>query len=119
MDYQYAFLLLMALFYLLAGTSHFIFPKVYYKATPPFAKKQVKTINIIVGISEILAAIGLLIPATRSLAAIGVIVLLITVFPVHLYMVRDPKASFNLPLWLLWLRIPLQLVLIAWAAAYV
>lgn len=113
-------LIIMAIFYLVAGITHFIVPKFYYKAMPPFiAREQRKPINIFVGIVEILAGIGLLIPMTRSWAAIGVIVLLLGVLPVHTHMVRDPKPAFKVPLWLLWARIPIQFLLIAWAAWYI
>ena len=86
---------------------------------PPFAKSRAKELNTFVGIAEILAAIGLLLPATRMWAAIGVIILLIGVLPVHTHMVRDPNPAFKVPRWLLWARIPIQFVLLAWAAWYI
>ena len=119
MDIKFILLILLAGFYLVAGISHFVFPKFYYKAMPPFAKSRAKELNTFVGIAEILAAIGLLLPATRMWAAIGVIILLIGVLPVHTHMVRDPNPAFKVPRWLLWARIPIQFVLLAWAAWYI
>lgn len=110
----------MALFYLSAGITHFLVPRFYYKAMPPFiARKYRKPVNIFVGIAEILGGIGLLIPLTRPWAAIGIILLLLGVLPVHTYMVRDPKPAFKVPKWVLWARIPIQFLLIGWAGWYV
>jgi uncharacterized membrane protein len=72
-----------------------------------------------VGIAEIAGGIGLLIPQTRSAAAIGIILLLIAVFPANIYMLTSKGAGMKIKNWFLWLRLPLQLVLLAWAFWYV
>lgn len=108
----------MAAFYAYAGISHFRNPKFFYRLTPPFLKQWERSINVIVGVAEILGAIGLLIPSTQSAAAWGIIALLIAVFPANLYHYTSKGAGMKIPLWLLALRLPLQLVLIAWAYAY-
>ena len=77
--------------------------------------------NLLVHISgacEILGGLGLLLPATRTLAASGLIALLIAVLPANLYMALDHAHWLNIPQWLLWTRLPLQLPLIAWAWLY-
>lgn len=112
-------LLLMAIFYLAAGYMHFKKPWFYYKITPKALKKWQKPINIIVGVAEILGGIGLLIPATQSAAAWGIILLLIAVFPANIYMAMDEKASLGIDKWKLLVRLPLQFLLIAWAYWYV
>lgn len=71
------------------------------------------------GIAEIAGGIGLLIPQTRSAAAIGIILLLIAVFPANIYMLTSKGAGMKIKNWFLWLRLPLQLVLLAWAFWYV
>jgi uncharacterized membrane protein len=48
----------------------------------------------------------------RSAAGWGLIALLIAVMPVHIQMVMHGFRSA--PTWILWLRLPFQLVLIAW-----
>ena len=108
----------MAAFYIYAGYSHFKNPKFFYKITPPAIKKWQSPINIIVGIAEILGGIGLLIPATQSIAAWGIIALLVAVFPANIYHLTSKGAGTKVPMWGLWLRLPLQFVLIAWAWAY-
>ncbi|MEO1257415.1 MAG: DoxX family protein [Bacteroidota bacterium] len=74
----------LAALFLLAGISHFRNPKFFLKITPPWVPAPA-TVNIIVGIVEIILAIGILIPTTRIMAAWGMIVLLVLVFPANVY----------------------------------
>jgi len=68
------------------------------------------------GAFEILGGLGLLIPALRRAAAWGLVALLIAVFPANIYMVTDPVAvgAASISPLVLWGRLPLQLVFIAW-----
>ncbi|CAN5385099.1 hypothetical protein BH23GEM4_BH23GEM4_09840 [soil metagenome] len=67
------------------------------------------------GAAEIAGGIGVLVPALRCAAGVGLIALLVAVFPANVYMVLRPaEAGGGIPLWLLWLRLPLQAALIAW-----
>ena len=109
----------MALFYIYAGYLHFKRAWFFYKITPPLLKPWKKPINTIVGIAEIAGGIGLLIPATQSYAAIGIVLLLIAVFPANVYMLTSKGAGMKFKLWLLWLRLPIQFFLIAWAYWYI
>lgn len=111
-------LYLMASFYLLAGLNHFRNPKMYIKIIPDFFPNP-KLLNKISGASEVIFAVGLCIPMLTSYAAIGIILLLIAVFPANIFMLLNKKASFGLPKWILMLRIPLQFVLIYWAYYYI
>ena len=109
----------MAFFYIYAGYSHFKKAWFFHKITPPLLQPWKKQINTIVGIAEIAGGIGLLIPPTRSAAAIGIILLLIAVFPANIYMLTSKGAGMKIKTWFLWLRLPLQLVLLAWAYWYI
>ena len=73
-----------------------------------------------IGVCEILGGLGLILPATRRLAAWGLIALLIAVFPANLNMALNhlPLGDRAVPAWALWVRLPIQLVLIAWAAMF-
>ena len=108
----------MAAFYVFAGVNHFRHPRFYYKITPPALKRWESPINTIVGIAEILGGIGLLIPATQSSAAWGIILLLVAVFPANIYHLIAKGAGMKIPMWGLWLRLPIQGLLIWWAYAY-
>jgi uncharacterized membrane protein len=72
------------------------------------------------GIAEILGGLGLVLPATRRLAAWGLIALFIAVFPANLNMALHhlPLGTREVPSWALWARLPLQGVLIWWAASF-
>lgn len=110
-------LYLMAAMYFLAGLNHFRNPKMYIKIIPKFFSNP-SILNKISGASEIILAIGLCIPMLTHYAAIGIILLLIAIFPANFYMLLNKKASFGLPKWLLMLRIPFQFILILWAYYY-
>ncbi len=107
-------LILQAALYLFAGINHFRQPRFYLRIIPPWVPKPV-LMNQISGIAEIALAILLLIPATRSMAAWGIIALLIAVFPANVYHLQKGGAGMKIPIWLLWLRLPLQGLLIWWA----
>ena len=110
-------LVTMALFYLFAGLSHFKNPIFFLKITPKWVYKP-KIVNIMIGIIEIILASGLAFNLTRSFAATGLIVLLIVVFPANVYhfqvSIKNKKNIF-----LTFLRLPLQLLLIYWAYTFI
>lgn len=100
-----------------AGANHFINPAPYLGMMPaeiPVAWHS--TLNVISGAAEILGGLGLILPATRRLAAWGLIALLIAVFPANVNMaVNDlPLGTDRVPSWMLWARLPLQAVMVAW-----
>jgi len=74
-----------------------------------------KQLVIISGIAEITLAILLLFKRTQQLAALGIIMLLIAVFPANIQMMLNYYKEQNPMLWLAVLRLPLQLLLIWWA----
>jgi uncharacterized membrane protein len=108
---------LMGLLYLAAGINHFVHPEFYVKIMPPYLPWHLELVYLS-GVAEILLGGLVLIPRTRSLAAWGVIALLIAVFPANLHMVFHSEDFASIPPALLWLRLPLQGVLIAWAYWY-
>lgn len=70
------------------------------------------------GALEVILGILLCIPAISPYAAVGIIALLIAVFPANLFMYTNNNAGFGLPKWSLFLRLPLQILLILWAYQY-
>ncbi len=109
-------LYIMAGFFVFAGISHFTKKNFFMKAMPPYIPNHEEMV-IISGIAEIILGIGLLFRQTQALAAWGIILLLIAVFPANIYMATSGKFK-KIPQWLLWFRLPLQLVLIAWAYVF-
>jgi len=108
---------LMAGLYVAAGVGHFIVTRVYVQIVPDYLPAH-HEIVLLSGAAEIAGGIGVLYPPTRRAAAWGIILLLIAVFPANLWMAQHPERFPNLPLWILWLRLPLQLPLIWWAWQY-
>ena len=106
----------MASLYIFAGIMHFRTPKMFLKITPkwvPYPKK----VNILVGIIEILLGVGLFFESTRSLAAMGIIALLIAVFPANIYHFQQARKKGKLIIPTL-IRLPIQLILIFWAYSF-
>ncbi len=99
-----------------AGANHFINPAPYLGMMPD-ALPAHEALVYISGIFEMLGGLGLILPATRKLAAWGLVALLIAVFPANINMAVNhlPLGTDTIPTWALWARLPLQLVLIAWA----
>jgi len=108
-------LLLASAFYITAGILHFTKTAFYLKIMPPYIPWHLAMVQIS-GVCEILGGLGLLIPLTRRAAAWGLVAMLIAVFPANVYMVTDPVAAgaASLSPVVLWGRLPLQLVFIAW-----
>ena len=107
----------MAVVYIAAGANHFRNPTMYERIIPPYIPYP-KMANYISGFAEILLGFLLCFSFSSVYAAWGIIGLLIAFVPTHIYMLTDKKASFGLPIWLLLLRLPLQLGLIVWAYQY-
>jgi len=108
---------LMAALYVAAGAGHFIVTRAYMRIMPDYLPAH-REIVLLSGAAEIAGGLGLLIPPTRRTAAWGIILLLIAVLPANVWMVQHPERYPNIPLWASWIRLPLQLALIAWAWQY-
>ena len=110
-------LIIMVLFYFIAGISHFRNPIFFFKITPKWVLFP-KTINLIVGTVEILLAIGLIFEKSRSISAIGIIILLILVFPANVrHLELSVKKRKNVIPTVV--RLPIQGLLIYWAYLFI
>lgn len=100
----------------LAGVNHFIDPATYVAMMPDVLPAPLALVYLS-GIAEIAGGLGLILPATRKLAAWGLILLFLAVFPANINMAINglPLGSTELPSWALWGRLPLQLVFVVWA----
>lgn len=99
-----------------AGIFHFIRPKMYESIMPPYIPAH-QLMVWLSGLAELGLGIGLLFPVTRVWAAWGIVLMLIAIFPANVYMTISPRFH-RIPSWILWGRLPLQAVLIAWALYY-
>ena len=112
-------LVLLAALMIAAGVTHFLSPRPYIRIVPAWLPAPAALVAIS-GACEILGGVGLRVPATRRWAAWGLVALLIAVFPANVNMAlhRIPLGRKPLPPWMLWARLPLQAVLVAWAWSY-
>ena len=110
---------LLTAFMVLAGLNHFISPTPYVAIVPSALPAHLALVYLS-GVAEILGGLGLILPATRRLAAWGLIALFLAIVPANINMALHhlPMGGNDLPTWALWLRLPLQVVLIAWAWLY-
>lgn len=106
---------LLALFFVIAGILHFIFPQQYMRVMPPWLGWHAALV-LISGVAECAGGLGVLWSATRRQAGIGLLLLCMAVLPANVQMLQDAVAAHK-PAWLLLLlvlRLPLQLVLMGW-----
>jgi uncharacterized membrane protein len=104
----------LGLFFVMAGIAHFLRPGIYAKIVPPYLPWP-RGLVYLSGICEVALGVLVLIPRFTAPAAWGLIALLIAVFPANVYMAQNPGLFPKLSPVLLWLRLPFQGVLIAWA----
>ncbi len=97
-----------------AGLLHFVRPAMYEQIVPP-QLGHASALVALSGIAEVAGGLGLLIPRTRRAAGIGLVALLLAVWPANIYMAVEAKHfAAAAPAWTLWARVPLQVVLIWW-----
>ncbi len=101
--------------FVVAGLQHFRSPRPYESIVPPgFGDPH--DLVVVSGICEILGGVGAILPPTRRVAGWGLILLLLAVFPANIYMALESEKFKAIPAWLLYARLPLQFVLLAWVA---
>ena len=97
-----------------AGALHFVRPAMYEQIVPPQLGHASELVAIS-GLAEIAGGVGLMIRRTRRAAGIGLIALLLAVWPANIYMALQAEHfSAVAPAWALWSRVPLQIVLMWW-----
>lgn len=103
----------LAAFFVAAGANHFVFTDFYISIIPPYLPYP-RELVWISGVAEIAGGIGLLVERWRPAARWGLILLLLAVFPANLHMALEPDDFSRFPRWALYLRLPLQVVFLAW-----
>lgn len=103
-------------FFIMTGILHFVVPG-YFVAVVPSYLPASSLLVALSGVAEIAGGVGILLRRWRASAAIGLIALLVAVFPANIEMLRQARARDASP-WFeaaLWIRLPVQLLLI-WLA---
>ena len=107
-------LLALAAAFIFAGVNHFLNPDFFVAIMPPYLPLHLELV-LLSGVFEILGGVAVLVPGVRSLAGWGLILLLLAVFPANLHMALNPELFPDVSSSALYLRLPLQIVFIAWA----
>lgn len=110
-------LYLMIVFYFLAGVNHFYNPDFYMPIMPPYLPWHLFLIYFS-GVMEILFALLLIPVRIRRVGAICIIILLILIFPANIQMTINNWHVSGLPFWISLIRLPIQIILIWWAALF-
>lgn len=104
--------MLFATFFIVAGVTHFTNRDFFTSIVPPYLPWPVMLVYVS-GVAEILLGGLLLVPRREQLAGWGLIALLIAVFPANIHMALNTTLYPASSPTALWIRLPLQGVLIA------
>ena len=107
-------IIIMSILYIGVGIKHFTNPMWFIKIVPPILPFKLSLVYIS-GFFEILLGTMLLFPVTRYIAAWGLILLLIAVFPANIYLAQTNGTAMNTSPAIAWGRLPFQTVFIALA----
>ena len=100
------------LWFFIGGLGHFLYDDFFVRIVPPNVKAP-ETAVVVTGVFELLGAIGILMPATRRVAGIGLflLTLVLTAANIHMWVHFDQFPEFAPGL--LGLRLVLQVFLLA------
>ncbi len=104
-------ILVISLFFLTGSIAHFLLTDFFIKIMPDYLSYHWEIV-IASGVLELLGAIAILIPKSRLLAGYGLIILCVVVFPANVNMALHPEKFAEIPVVFLYLRLPLQILLI-------
>jgi len=101
--------------FIVAGTAHFLAPAWFDQIVPAWVPNA-RVATLVSGAAEIAGGLGVLNRSTRVAAGWGLIALLLAVFPANVNMLTMAMRSDAPTLYTasLWLRLPLQALLIWW-----
>jgi uncharacterized membrane protein len=107
--------LALAPFFVVAGSLHFIRPREYRATVPPYIPRPRDAVAVS-GAAEIVGGLSALVPKARPFTRWWLIALLVAVFPANVHMAVHPDQirGRSVPGALLWARLPVQAVFVAW-----
>jgi uncharacterized membrane protein len=106
-------------FFVCAGIMHFVKTRAYEAIVPPYLPRA-REIVYVSGVAEIAGGLATMHPATRRAGSLFCIATLVAVFPANVHMaIEAERFEKAVPggRTALYLRLPVQLLLIVWARA--
>jgi uncharacterized membrane protein len=97
-----------ALFWIVAGTLHFVIPRQYEAIVPPPLARWRKELVVASGIAEIAGGIAVLPDGTRRAARWWLLATLAAVYPANIHMAVNSEEFPQIPAPALWARLPCQ-----------
>jgi uncharacterized membrane protein len=104
----------LAAFFVGAGAMHFIRPREYEAIMPDYLPAH-RELVAASGVAEIAGGLGALHPRTRRPAGWWLVATLLAVFPANVHMAVHPERYRRIPPALLYARLPVQVLFMAWA----
>ena len=101
-------------FFVSFGIDHFVNPEFYLSIMPPNLPLKLEAVYIS-GLFEILGGVGVLIASTRKIASLGLVTLLVAVYPANIYMALNPERFPEVSINALYFRLFLQFFFFYWA----
>lgn len=108
------FKFLLTIFFISVGVKHFTDKEFFLKIMPPYLPWHLELVYIS-GVIEVMLGILLLVPKLTRAAAWGMIALMIAVYPANIHMAVNNHLYPDIPPVLLYIRLPMQFLFIAWA----
>ena len=105
---------IMGIFYIIVGVKHFQDPGWFVQIIPPILPYKYALVYIS-GLFEVLLGVLLMTPKSQSIAAKGLIILLICVYPANIYLAQTNGAALGISPLIAWGRLPFQFVFIGLA----
>jgi uncharacterized membrane protein len=99
------------------ATAHFTPTKRDLIAMVPPSWPRPDLLVALTGMAEAAGAVLLMVPASRQWAAYGLILLFVLMLPANISAARRRLMLRGRPVTALWIRVPMQLLFIAWAWA--
>ena len=108
--------LALAILMTLMGVGHFLAPADFAAMVPAWLPAP-HALVFVSGLAEVAGGVGLVMQPVQRAAAIGLILLYIAVFPANINMAVNhiSPRGMHLSNAMLWVRLPFQLLFIAWA----
>jgi uncharacterized membrane protein len=105
----------LAVMFLFTASAHFTKTKEDLIGMVPKAFPRPRLLVFLTGVLEVLGAVGLVVPVTRTFAGLGLILLLVAMFPANVSAARKGRTLRGKPPTPLWLRGPMQLLFVGMA----